>query len=579
MTSGDGRVNPRAIRKLAHLFNEEGYTLFAVGGSVRNGILGYPATDQDVASAMPPGDVMTLCRRHRLCCIPKGVKYGTVEIIIGGTHLEHTTFRGEVYGTEGGHKPEFVEFTTDLIEDAFRRDLTVNALYRDILSGELIDPTGGLADMRNGLLRATCRPPELIMRDDAVRILRLARLASELGFNIDGATYMAAKKYIGGLVYITPERIQHEITKILLADVKYGVGSVMTGLGLLESFGALDILMPELTLGRGIEQNPDYHAHDVLTHCLMTAACAKPDLELRLAALLHDVGKPIVYQETGRFFGHDERGAQIAFNILKRLRYKNSVCNNVAELVFHHMFDLDGRTKESKLRIFTARRGFDMAMRLADLREADVHGSGIITGEVKTAVRHRAIVEKMVEEGVPTCERQLACTGRDVRRWANVHGDDISKVKHVLIDYVATHPKRNNKQDLKKYCEKLYTPMDPAEADRLEALEDIAALQAKSREPAANTALPNVGDGLDRPAPADARVPADAPPRTQPRKRKPPRADNIAHGALPNVGDGLDRPAPASLPDIPPPPTDPPPARKSRRRRHGASQKDVPRET
>lgn len=476
MTSGDGTINPRAIRKLAHLFREAGYELFAVGGSVRNAILGYPATDQDVASAMSPQTVMEMCRQNRLACIPKGLKYGTVEIIIGGTHLEHTTFRGEVYGTEGGHRPEFVEFTTDLVEDAFRRDLTVNALYKDILTGELIDPTGGLIDIKNHLLRATCRPPELIMRDDAVRILRLARLAAELGFNIDGATYMAAKKYIGGLQYITPERIQNELTKMLLADVKYGVGSVMTGLGLLDSFGAFDIIMPELALGRGLEQNAEYHAHDVFTHCLMTAACAKPDLELRLAGLLHDVGKPAVYQETGRFFGHDERGAQIAFDILKRLRYKNSVCNNVAELILHHMYDLDGRTKEAKLRVFTARRGYCVALKLADLREADVHGSGIILGEVKTATRHRALVEKMIKEGVPTCERELGCTGRDVRRWANVRGDDIGRVKHVLLDYVATHPKRNNKQDLKKFCQKLYTPMDDIEADRLDA-EDDAALE------------------------------------------------------------------------------------------------------
>ena len=537
MTSGDGRINPRAIRKLAHLFKEAGCTLFAVGGSVRNAILGYPATDQDVASAMPPGDVMALCRRNHLCCIPKGVKYGTVEIIIGGTHLEHTTFRGEVYGTEGGHRPEFVEFTTDMVEDAFRRDLTVNALYRNILTGELFDPTGGLMDMRNHLLRATCRPPELIMRDDAVRILRLARLSAELGFNVDGATYMAAKKYINGLVHITPERIQNELTKMLLADVKYGVGSVMTGLGLLDSFGALDILMPELTLGRGIEQNPEYHAHDVFTHCLMTAACAKPDLELRLAGLLHDVGKPIVYQETGRFFGHDERGAEIAFNILKRFRYKNSVCNNVAELVLHHMFDLDGRTKEAKLRVFTARRGYATALRLADLREADVHGSGIISGEVKTATRHRLIVDKMISEGVPTLERELACTGREVRRWTNAHGDDIGRVKHDLLDYVAAHPKRNNKADLKKYCEKNYTPMDEKEADRLDAIDDIADSRSKSAMIETELTVIPAGADIIRPQ---------------------------ADGAVP---------------DIPPPPTDAPPPRKRRRRYRSPSQKGVSHET
>lgn len=453
MTSGDGSVNPRAIKKLAHIFKENGYDLYAVGGSVRNAMLGFPATDQDVASAMPPEEVMGLCALHKFFCIPKGLKYGTVEIAIGTTHVEHTTFRGDVYGTEGGHKPEHVDFTDSLEEDAFRRDLTVNAMYQNILTGEIIDPTGGMLDLRDRLLRATGRPPDLIMRDDAVRILRLARFAAELAFNVDGATYMAAKNHVGGLVYITPERVQNELTRLLLADVKYGYGDVLAGLELLDGLGALDILMPELTLGRNIPQDSRYHAYDVLTHSLMSAAWSKPILEIRLAALLHDVGKPVAFMETGRFGSHDTRGAEIAFNILKRLRYKNSICNNVAELIDHHMFDVKGHLSVAAVRVFMARRGYALGYQLADLREADVHGAGLITGRVQSADKWRTIMGTMQRDNTPVCERDICCTGRDIRNWTGAQGDDIGKVKAMMLDYLAVQPWRNNKRDLRKFCD------------------------------------------------------------------------------------------------------------------------------
>ncbi len=447
---------PAGLTQLAAAFASEGARLYAVGGLVRNSLLGLPVSDIDVCSLLRPDAVLALAKAHGWRCIVKNAAFGTVELHACGLSAEHTTFRSDSYGAGGAHRPEEVAFSDTPEEDAARRDFTVNAMYLDILSGDLLDPTDGRADLAARLIRATSTDPSLIMNDDAVRILRMARFAAELGFAVEPATFAAARAAAEGLYDISAERVRAELDKLLLADVHYGVGSVYAGLCMLDETGALDVLLPELARGRGIEQKPQHHAYDVLSHSLHTAAAAQPTIAARLAALLHDVGKPRMCLTTGRMRGHDREGALIARAIMCRLHYDNDLINAVCLLVREHMYDLNGYAKDSTLREKFATLGLDASLSLCDIREADVHGSGIITGKVATAERWREVIARMRCEGAPFGEAELACDGADIMRWLDISPSPrVGDIKRALLMHCARWPGDNRPDKLEMLVKRM----------------------------------------------------------------------------------------------------------------------------
>ena len=439
---------------LAELMAERGVRLYAVGGLVRNSLLGLPVYDIDICSAMTPDKVIDLLRRRGYTVVPKGIAFGMVEVHIGACRFEHTTFRSDSYGEGGAHRPSSVRYSDSPAEDAFRRDFTVNALYYDILGGQLADPTGGLADLENKLIRTTSKDPEFVLADDGLRLMRLVRFAAELGFSIEPASLEAAKKLVSNLSDISAERIRDELDKILLCDVKYGEPSaekVYRGLALLNEIGAIEVILPELYLGSGMRQKPNFHRYDVLEHCLHTAAEAKPTLPMRLSGLLHDVGKPPVKLRTGRMHGHDTEGAEIAREILHRLHYDNATIDSVVFTIRHHMYDLNNTAKDCTLRRTFVRWGYERSLDIADIRTADVHGSGIISGRVASAERWRKTLETMKEEGVPFTEKELRCNGLDIIHWLNIPpGPEIAEIKRKLIAHCAVHPADNTREKLQK---------------------------------------------------------------------------------------------------------------------------------
>lgn len=445
---------PEELFVLARLVKAEGFILYAVGGLPRNSLLDLPVSDIDICSAMEPERMIALCKKQGFTVVPKGIDFGMVEVHIGGLAFEHTTFRSDSYAEGGAHRPSAISFSKTPEEDAFRRDFSVNALYYDVLSGEVLDPTGGLDDLEAHLIRTTSKEPSLVLSDDGLRIMRLVRFSAELGFSIEEKSLETARELVRNLRDISAERIRDELNKILLADIKYGERSaekVMHGLELLKNVGAIEVILPELALGAGIEQRANYHRYDVLDHCLHSCAEASPKLHLRLAGLLHDVGKPKVKLETGLMHGHDEAGEAIARAILRRLRYDNRTVDEVCFLVRRHMFDLNNTAKEGTMRRAFARWGYERSLDMCDIRRADFIGSGILKGDVPSAVRWRRILEKMREENAPFSEKELNCTGEDIMEWLGIGpGPAVAEIKKRLLAHCAVRPKDNTAEGLRR---------------------------------------------------------------------------------------------------------------------------------
>ncbi len=444
---------PTELYSLARVFRDAGAVLYAVGGMVRNACLGLPVQDVDVASPLPVAEARALLEARGIACREKGSFFGTLDVALGEHTFEYAAFRAEEYGPGGAHRPGVVRFGATLAEDAFRRDFTVNALYYDILGETIIDPTGGVKDLSARLIRATSPDPGVILRDDGLRILRMARFAAELGFSVEAGTMAAAGANAAGVGDISPERIRDELDRILLADIPYGrgPGQVFRGLSILLECGALAAFLPEVAAGAGVAQRAEYHAYDVAEHMLRTCAAAKPQRTARLAALLHDVGKPVALKETGRMLGHDACGADISREIMARLRYPSETRAEVSALVRAHMYDLNGNARESTLRRRFALWGRAFTLALADLREADVHGSGRISGPVRSAERWRAVLAGMEAEGAPLSPKELRCTGADIMEWLGIPPSPrVGAVKEKLLMHCACHPRDNCPERLRR---------------------------------------------------------------------------------------------------------------------------------
>lgn len=464
-------IIPEEILHFARLYEQAGGTLYVVGGFVRNGILQVPFSDIDVCGALLPGKVLELCKSNNIRCIPKAIDFGTVEIHIGDEKFEYTTFRSDKYSVDGRHKPDEVRFSSSLECDAFRRDFACNAVYLDALLHTIYDPTNGIADIYSRVVRATSEDASIILRDDGLRLLRLVRFAAELGFGIEKNTYFAAKENIAHLKNISGERKRDELVKIVLSDTRYPEltrnthNRVMFSLNALYELGALPYLLPELLEGENVLQNPRYHAHDVLRHNFYACAGAKPELTIRIAALLHDVGKPAALKEKGLnssdgiirdgkkvspMLNHDILGVPLAREALTRLRFLNKFIDDVLFLVEWHMYDLNGAAKESTLRTRFAEFGYERSLMLCDIREADIHGSKPQYGGF-VMEKWRNILARMKEQNAPFSLNELNCTGEDIMQWLNIGpSEKVGEVKLALLRHCARAPQDNTQKKLQQ---------------------------------------------------------------------------------------------------------------------------------
>ena len=458
---------PEQIKQLSAVFLKNGFALYLVGGFVRNAVLSLEPTDLDAASAATPDDVISMFKTHdTISVIPKATDFGTVEILIknqdSSISVEHTTFRKDFYHDDGSHRPSAVAFTDSLEADALRRDFTINGIYYNIETETLIDPLSGADDLKSMTIRAAQTDPEKTLADDGLRIMRMARFAAELGFKVSPDLFQAARRYVHYLADISPERKQTEIKKILLSDITYqgyngafNASKPKRGLMILMAAGALKYIFPALDEGGGVMQNRVYHAHDVLLHNINTMASTTPSYPLRLAGLLHDIAKPRQLKATGKMHYHDTVGSAMARQALEAVRTPNSVIDHVCQLIENHMFDLEGRATEKTIRKKAKQLGFDRMMELADLRRADIVGSGIVDVSL-TAERWIKVVNAMKEANVPETVRGLAVNGSDLMAELNLtEGWKIGRLLDRLHDITLHHPKQNTRESLLRHAKKI----------------------------------------------------------------------------------------------------------------------------
>ncbi len=434
---------PDSLRKLNEMSS---CPIYAVGGFVRNKIAGLGETDIDIAGPAI-AEALGISRRYQTKIV--NYKLGTAIIRYNDDKYEYTPFRVERYAPGGEHTPVEVRFTTDLRQDAMRRDFTCNSIYYDITNDKIIDPLNGIADIEKKIIRSY--NPQRTFSSDGLRILRMIRLAVETGFKIDGETAKAAKANAPLLRDISAERRRQELDRILLADTRYGVKwAHYRGLRLIQQLGLWKYLIPQLEDGAGLAQNPVYHKYDVLEHINQTVKFAAPDV--RLAALMHDVGKPYCVAKFGNMHGHEVISAHIVRYDLGEygLKYPNDVIEEVEWLCLNHMYDIARNTKEAKLKIFVA-ANFDRIDKLVELMEADNLARGM--DDETREVRLKAVKQKLIEEGAPITLSDLKLDGSVLIR-EGIQPVKIGGVLNELWRACVIDPRLNNEAWLLKQVSK-----------------------------------------------------------------------------------------------------------------------------
>jgi tRNA nucleotidyltransferase (CCA-adding enzyme) len=435
-----GQISPpREIFDFARVLAEGGKSCYLVGGAVRDYLLGREVSDFDAATDARPEELLRLYRR----VIPTGIKHGTVTVLWKGLEIEVTTFRTESSYADGRH-PDSVAFASTIEEDLSRRDFTINAMAFDLDAKELLDPHGGREDLARRLVRAVGEALERF-REDGLRPLRAVRFAAQLGFEIEETTLAAIRPSIDRFLLVSPERVREEFSKILASPLP------SRGLRLLESTGLLGHISPELAACRGVEQR-GMHVYDVLDHLYASVDASPPETALRLAALLHDVGKPEAKVERPgedpTFYRHEEYSAAAAESILKRLRYPKALVEEVAHLIRCHMFSYDDSWSDAAVRRFLARVGPENIESLLALRVAD--GTAIVGRPVdpRSLEPLRARMDAVLAAKEAFGLSDLAVKGDDLRAIGVPPGRAMGAMLKELLETVMDDPALNERERL-----------------------------------------------------------------------------------------------------------------------------------
>jgi len=390
---------------------EAGYPTYFAGGTVRDMLLGEPPADIDIATAASPDAIASLFPRT----IPVGAEFGVILVVQEGEPFEVATFRAEGPYPDG-RRPAWVR-PADARTDVERRDFTINGLLFDPLQEKIIDWVEGRKDIERRLIRSIGDPIERFS-EDKLRMLRAVRLAANLGFRIEESTGVAIRDRAAEIQAVSGERIRNELVSIFTGP------HPDEGLLLLERYGLLSPLLPEVSAMKGIEQGKDYHPEgDVFAHTLKILSLLKqPTVSLAFAALLHDVGKPPAWHPGGRplFPDHARVGAEMSQEILKRLRFDRRTRERIVKSIANHLHFLDvRRMRAATLRRFMASHNFD--------EELELHRLDCLAGSGDLS-NWEFVVEKRKELALEPLPEAPLLRGRDLLRLGFVPGPRMGEI-------------------------------------------------------------------------------------------------------------------------------------------------------
>jgi len=450
------------LKEIAALFRARDREVCLVGGAVRDMLRGKKSRDWDIATNATPEEVTAIFRspargRPRASVIPTGIKHGTVTVLYRGRSIEITTYRTEA-GYTDGRRPDEVRYTSRIEEDLSRRDFTMNAIALRLPKGEKIDPFGGQADIKAGIIRCVGNPTERFA-EDGLRPLRAVRFAAQLAYALEAGTLAAIPGALEISAKVSAERVRDELEKIIASD------KPSRAFLLMEQTGLLRLFLPELAACRGIDQK-GFHRFDVLEHSLLAcdyAAEQKYPQDVRIAALLHDIGKPPTRQMGAdgvwTFYQHEHESEKLARGILERLRYPNAVVDSVCHLVKEHMFHYTDEWSAAAVRRFIVRAGEESLTALYRLRRADSYATAKVEPPANFLLPLARRVEKSLNENNAFSLKDLAVSGNDLIEMGIKPGKTLGVILDQLLETVLDDPAQNNREDLLKIAGKLYEKM------------------------------------------------------------------------------------------------------------------------
>lgn len=431
---------PEKAEIILHTLEEAGYEAYVVGGCVRDSILGRSPDDWDITTSAKPEEVKALFRRT----VDTGLIHGTVTVMLDKEGFEVTTYRVDGEYEDGRH-PKEVSFTASLEEDLKRRDFTMNAMAYNPKRG-LVDLFGGVQDMENRIVRCVGNPMERFT-EDALRILRAVRFSAQLGFSIEGETLKAISALAPNLKYVSAERIQVELLKLLVSPHPDYLRTAYEA-------GITKEILPEFDRCMETEQNTPHHCYTVGEHTLQSLLNIRADKVLRLTMLLHDFGKPSVKRtdENGRdhFKTHGPEGEKMAVSILRRLKMDNDTIRKVRSLIKWHDFRPKGDAVSVRKAISMI--GEELFPLYLEVQRADILAQSLYKREekLKRLSSVKALYKEIMDRGECISLKTMALTGRDLIDAGYAPGKGLGEILERLLAHVLENPEDNKKEILLK---------------------------------------------------------------------------------------------------------------------------------
>lgn len=429
---------PEDVKLIINFIEAAGFEAYAVGGCVRDSLLGREPNDWDITTNAKPDQIKEIFHRT----IDTGIQHGTVSVLIHGNSYEVTTYRidGEY---EDNRHPRQVEFTTELVEDLKRRDFTINAMAYNEKTG-IVDEFSGMDDLEKGIIRCVGNPNERF-DEDALRIMRAIRFAAQLGYDIEDETKQAIISFADRLRSISAERINVELTKLIVSP---NPGFIRIAY----ETGILDVILPEIAALMDITQNNPHHCYTIGEHIIHSVENIEADKVLRYAMLFHDIGKGATKTTSkdgiDHFHGHSAVSATMTREICHRLKFDNDTMGKVLKLVENH--DLDIICDEKHVRRAMNRLGKDIFPLLMKVQKADFLAQSMYKRdekelEVQTLT---SLYEGIISREECVTIKELAITGGDLIKAGYKQGPAIGETLNSLLEKVIDDPSLNEKEKL-----------------------------------------------------------------------------------------------------------------------------------